>query len=376
MACHVLLTRIVGVETQHTAARPLTTHFIKRQPRLTKPLELRKRPQPKRRHVQRKMVSVKARMRRDASVARFRPIQVLGGLPRPKTDVGRMGYAGAMELEPACAAVSVQGARGAEQRIDMSLELLDVLALDTGKYHALVVVDPTDKRSVKGFLHLAAAFPSSSPVLEQEWWAQIVQGLVEAMNRFTDIRTDLRGKYTYDSRELFKIPWLNTRHHYGGFKLSDSEATNLGQYLLLGGFLFAGGNPQGSAMYTMPDTSLRGMMKDALGSQGVEFAKDWNFQKLPNSHAMYHCYFDFDGPPIGQDYDHRWPVIPYLEGIELGDRLAVVLSHKGYDRFWLHKGTAARLDNTRQLQFGVNTIVFALTQKGSITHRVLDSVRY
>jgi hypothetical protein len=33
------------------------------------------------------------------------------------------------------------------------------------------------------------------------------------------------------------------------------------------------------------------------------------------------------------------------------------------------------MDNTRQLQFGVNLIVFALTQEGSITHRLMESVR-
>jgi hypothetical protein len=33
-------------------------------------------------------------------------------------------------------------------------------------------------------------------------------------------------------------------------------------------------------------------------------------------------------------------------------------------------------DPTRQLQFGVNLIVFALTQEGSITNQVMDSVNY
>jgi len=32
----------------------------------------------------------------------------------------------------------------------------------------------------------------------------------------------------------------------------------------------------------------------------------------------------------------------------------------------------SRLDPTRQLQFAVNLIVFALTQEGSITHQVMN----
>jgi len=32
-------------------------------------------------------------------------------------------------------------------------------------------------------------------------------------------------------------------------------------------------------------------------------------------------------------------------------------------------------DNTRQHQFAVNTIIFALTQEGSTTHRLMDSIK-
>ena len=375
---HVSLTQIHGLEAEKRASKPLTTHFIKRQPRLTKPLELKKRPQPKRRAVHRRMVAIKARIRHGATAARFRPVQVLGGLARPRPEIARMGVGTSVELEPAALGRSLEGAKDAQQRIDMSLELLDVLALDTGRYHAMVIVDPTDKRGVKGFLHLASAYPFGSfPRHEQKVWAKILPPLVTAMNKFTDIKTDIRGKYSFDSRELFKMPWLYTRHYEGGFKLTASEAMNLGKYLLSGGFLFAEGVPQGSGQYT-PDTSLRQMMKDALELERVMFGKDWDFQKLPNSHSIYHCYFDFDGPPIGSDWHDYWPFVPYLEGIELSSRLTVLLSDKNYAHPWADWGVLPHYSNrdpTRQLQFGVNSIVFALTQEGSVTHRLMESIR-
>jgi hypothetical protein len=40
------------------AVKPLTTKFLKREPRLVKPLELKKRPKPKPRPMRRKVVSV------------------------------------------------------------------------------------------------------------------------------------------------------------------------------------------------------------------------------------------------------------------------------------------------------------------------------
>ena len=43
------------------------------------------------------------------------------------------------------------------------------------------------------------------------------------------------------------------------------------------------------------------MQQEALAAQGLSFKKDWDFEKLPASHPVYHCYFDFDGPPPGHD---------------------------------------------------------------------------
>ena len=53
---HLGLAHVRALGTSRPAARPLSTRFVKREPRLTKPLELKKRPQPKRRAVHRKMI--------------------------------------------------------------------------------------------------------------------------------------------------------------------------------------------------------------------------------------------------------------------------------------------------------------------------------
>ena len=76
-AVHLSLMRIVGPEAEQKAARPLTTQFIKRQPRLSKPLELKKRPEPKQRHMRRQMVSVKAKLKRGEKAAGFHPSRML-----------------------------------------------------------------------------------------------------------------------------------------------------------------------------------------------------------------------------------------------------------------------------------------------------------
>ena len=55
-------------------------------------------------------------------------------------------------------AARVKGTKEPEKRIAMREELLDLDALDTGKYKGLIIQDPTDKKNVKGFVYLGTAW--------------------------------------------------------------------------------------------------------------------------------------------------------------------------------------------------------------------------
>ena len=382
------LVRVLGAEEQR--AKPLTTRFVKRAPRLTKPLELKKRPRPKRRQVQRTMVSVRARARREGISTSTRGSQLATSLARPVAFVGRSVALETSGVEPEALAEAVEGSKDPQHRIDMSLEMVDTEALDTGQYHAMVIQDPTDKTQVKGFFHLAICY---SPNIGMDYWSptyisneQAIPEVVKAVNRYTQIKTDIAGSYTIDSKELFKTPIVfiiaRTR---GGFRITLSEASNLGRYFRLGGFAFVE-DAQWDLGGTC-DVSLRQVLKDAFTTQGMLYKKDWVFEKLPNSHPVYHCFFDFDGPPPGDDgpysggYGGDRPFAPYeyLEGIAIDRRLAVLYSMKALSTAWDwwrpgHWRGPAR-DNRRQLQFGVNIVVFALTQEGSITQRFMETVQ-
>jgi hypothetical protein len=106
---------------------------------------------------------------------------------------------------------------------------------------------------------------------------------------------------------------------------------------------------------------------------------------LPSTHPIYHCYFDFDGPPAAADGAciHSnvtgVDIIDHLKGLIVDGRLVAILSKKGYYSPWAdwgtHPGAAYdTMDPRRQLQFGVNVIIFALSQEGSITRQVMDTV--
>ena len=127
------------------------------------------------------------------------------------------------------------------------------------------------------------------------------------------------------------------------------------------------------------------MYEGALASQGYVSGKDWVFERLPNGHPIFHCFFDFEGIPGGYSPGAMRMYPGYsqsgLEGVILGNRLLGTFEHISmvaawYGKGWSGPGSEEQMpQQQRALQFGVNTIVFALTQEGSITHRVMGEVR-
>jgi hypothetical protein len=387
---HLALARVGVLEPQAKVAKPLTTRFVKREPRLSKPLELKKRPQPKRRVVRRTVVAVAARTRGQSTAGGVRPVDVVGTLARPGGRVARTVSLSEAHLDAQVLSEAVTGSREPADRMAMGLEMLDIEALDTGQYHAMVIQDPSDKRSIQGFLHIALVAPARS-TFDRNLYMRGIRRLAElGMNRYTAIRTDVWPPLTFDSSEMFKVPWLFTIdlsvHHavFRDLSLTGGERSNLGVYLMGGGFLHGDAIPPWTDRPYVPPARLREMIEGALDTQGLECGRDWSFERLSIRHAVYHCYFDFDGPPTGYSAgnpDHQ--NVPFLEGVTIEHRLLAITSQMYYAHVWSTWGTVEGLpgttglniDPSRNLQFGVNIIVFALTQEGSITRRLMDAIQ-
>ncbi|MFC1650117.1 DUF4159 domain-containing protein, partial [Candidatus Latescibacterota bacterium] len=215
------------------------------------------------------------------------------------------------------------------------------------------------------------------------WGAQLepaykraVIHLSDAVNRYTNIRSKVDKHLFVDSRRIFDTPFVFLCADQQ-FQLTAAEAKNFGEYLRSGGFaVLDNGIP--TYEFGAAEASLRQMLIDSLGS-------DAKFLPIQNSHPLYHCFEDFDdGPPQGsevhtsrvkeyagmtyqfQSESMSKPVL-YLEGIWLEDRLVAIYSDKGYAQKW--KDT---YNNEPQLRMGVNMVVFALTQEGSIAQQKMD----
>lgn len=309
---------------------------------------------------------------------------------------------------------ALKGVRQTETEIDLALELVGVEALDTGRHRAVVVVDPRERRNLKGFLYLSGAYSASVERGESESYAprryrhllpdgvqrqvaerETLRGLADRMNEQTQVVTRVLDGLALDDPRLLEVPFLLFTVN-NAFTFTQAEAVNLGRYLTSGGFLYAEVvSWPGIPSYAWDWPALRGLIETAFSAVGLQKGKDWNLVRLEMDHPLYHCYHDIDGLPLGF-WDWTWagtedPMAvrspDYLEGIELRGELVGVYSRKDYADFWA--GAAERIreeDEARLLRngrfaiggeenmpykLGVNVLVYALTREGSLARQLV-----
>lgn len=387
------MVRRLEMVREEKAAKPLTVRFVQRRPRLTKPMEMRKRPTPRRRKMTRQKVEIKARSAR-LLIARIGGIS-MRSLAAAEVSLDRTPTLVDLELAPRITGVEVVAAKEPEHKIEMREQLLDLSTLDTGKYQAMVVQDPKNKRRIRGYFHIAQAY---SPRMMERNISHLMSGgdtpgggllgnypfalphLIEALNEYTDIEAALSSRMPLSSKELMKTPWLFIPPLV--FTLTKGELENLGRYMTSGGFIVA---DAGTWVQSDADVFMRRMIADALLTQG----KDATFTRITGEHPIYHCFFDFDRPPrnpprgpgissiqmAGQNSRFN---VEYMTGVEVDGHLVAVITYAGLANNWENQGYRNDpnyyINNAPFLQFGINLVVFALTQEGSITHRVMQMV--
>ena len=347
------------------APRPMTTKFIKREPRLTKPLELRKIPQPKRQLARREVQLAQARMDQVQATASFNTRSLIAGVGGSGIRLsGQSAFStmSGMTIEPKLTATAVTSTRTSEHKIDMGLEMLDVNNMDTGRYRAIVVQDATDKQAIKGFVKLAQVMSSRALAGGTSGYGTVtlrvrtIDRIRDVLNEYTGLKAEFLGFITFDDPRLMEVPVIVEPQGAP----NDSEMANLAQYLMSGGFMLSGINGEALEKYG-----------------GLIQGKDFWSERLPEDHPVYTSFFDLSGgmpfgysPSLGQG---KLGVRPwnYLRGYYIKGRLAGVTPGDG-GWGWQNDGRGG--DSTRQLQLAVNIIIYALTQEGSITQRLMQMV--
>ena len=251
----------VALPKEKEAPAPAIARLIVRKPRATKPFQL-KRQRLTPRAITKKVSALKPRLsmpvsRGLAGASMFGRVESFGYA----VDTGVR-----IDLETGpirFSAAKVTGTKEPEKRIAMREELLDLDALDTGKYKGLIIQDPTDRRKVKGFVYLGTAWATDlEPVFDSA--AKAIPNLVDAVNAQTGITAKVDAHLFVDSQELFRTPFVYITAAEA-FELTGRELANLGEYMRRGGFIFAD-NANPTVEYSQAEASLRQIFPRCAGA--------------------------------------------------------------------------------------------------------------
>jgi len=371
--CHLLLSLgLIFATKPHGGPVPepaKVKFFARRDPLLTKPLELRKIPQPKRQLVRREVQVSSARMDQVRATAAFDTRGLIAG---PGSGVGTFASPRfsqpepmALSMEPAMRAGMQAGARVAENKIDLALEMLDVNSMDTGRYKALVIQDVGNRQNVKGFVKMANVVSvhvknSTGGAMDP----RLMGVLCETLNNYTGLRAEYAGDLTFDDQRVLEVPIIFIDARYLSWSRTamtpnEAEIRNLAQYLLNGGFIIG------------PLTTEIAEGLEKYG--GLVSGRDFWQARVPDDHAVYGSYFDIRGGVPSGSSPHHTSKTDYhqvLVGWFLRGRMIAIQPTLGWGWDNFHYPA----ENTRQLQMAVNVIIFALTQEGSMTQRLMQMV--
>ena len=185
-----------------------------------------------------------------------------------------------------------------------------------------------------------------------DWYANLNTSLPNLINYCNkNIATNInneQGIIDVGSPELFNYPFVHMTGH-GNVIFNESEAQNLRNYLLAGGFLHIDDN------YGM-DKFIRPQMKKVF--------PELDFVELPYSHPIYHQAYDFpNGLPKIHEHDNK---PPKGYGLVYKGRLVCFYSFEcdlgdGWESSEVHKDSEEA--RTRALRMGANLIQYSFTIK-------------
>ena len=288
--------------------------------------------------------------------------QVLGAFSGAKAEELAFDQVEMIELTETAAPV--------QEAMSLKQELLNVGDLDFGRFQAILIQDPDNKRNIKGFFNMTVIDYDLADK-SSDRFPTAVEELMRYIRDHSRVNARIEGTtLRLSDPTVMKAPFIYLTGNSAVFQFTQTEKENLGEYLKNGGFLFAEeirqAHPEtgldgknAGVQGTLFDRQFKALMEDpdVLGSDGSKW------QKIPKDHDLYYSFFDFeDGPPMGGAPGGN---VFDLEMLELRGRVAVVFSDLNISWYWGDPNADAR---ERGLQFGVNLIVYALTQPGGIAN--------
>lgn len=199
------------------------------------------------------------------------------------------------------------------------------------------------------FFFTRLSYESGDWEVDERMPANVLNSLIE----YTSLRVDIKERIIpLSDPQMLSVPFCYMAGHRL-VQFNDEERQNFQRYVENGGFVFVDDcNHDIDGMFAR---SFERQMADIFGESAL--------QKIPNNHAIYSSFFEFDGPPRTSIELNGWGddlVHNYLKAIEIDGRIAVLYSNKDLGCEWDYDFRNKRWlkeDNTR---FAVNIVMYAM----------------
>jgi len=200
------------------------------------------------------------------------------------------------------------------------------------------------------FYFTRLSYESGDWEVDERMPANVLNSLIE----YTSLRVDIKERIVPLSDPIMlTAPFCYIAGHRL-VQFNHEEKQNFKRYVENGGFVFVDDC----------NHDIDGMFARSFERQMAEMFGDDALNKIPNDHAIYSSFFEFDGPPRtsielngwGDDLVHK-----YLKAIEVDGRIGVLYSNKDLGCEWDYDFRNKRwlkVDNTR---FAVNIVMYAMT---------------
>ena len=188
-------------------------------------------------------------------------------------------------------------------------------------------------------------------------YPKVVINLKESLVKYARLPVDIRPNFRLGTGDLMKlsIVLITTDSQ---FELMPTEIGNLREYIRQGGMVVVDDAGAG-----MPNSSSGASMRKMIH----EIAGRGRIQRIPGTHPIYQTPFKMDGPPLGANIalSHMGQRVTatigesdhYLNGVFLGDRLAILYIDRGYTPYW------NSLKSDAYMKFWVNVVSYALAER-------------
>ena len=178
--------------------------------------------------------------------------------------------------------------------------------------------------------------------------------LIDSIARYTSIPVAPSGAVVaISSTDCLRYPFLFLTGHLP-VRFTDAERANLRTFVDRGGFLFVDDH----------NHDIDGAFHKTV-TEEIERATG-KLVPVPKRHELYSSFFQFpDGPPNTSHELNGWGdnlLHPELKAVMRGNRIGVLYSNKDYSSEWSYHPENKRFYSVDNTRFGVNVIVYALTQ--------------